>query len=148
MKDEVEVKVTYRFGKKPPPPPEPQVTSEVDIEIYIEKIEGGWRFAPACASLPLGVHRVYWIPIGPDSPVIDHLWITQQPPRVHELEPPKKITPAKWTAVYENPGVEGVNSIAYTFAGKNKKGEFGPPNFQHDPTIAVTNDPPPGYYLS
>lgn len=147
MSNETEVTVTYRFGKEPPPPPQPQATSEVEIEIYIERVEGGWKFVPAYASLPHGIHRVYWIPRGPDFPEFDALWITQKPPKVNELESPNKLTPTKWTAVYENPGVEGINAIKYEFSGRDNQGaRFGQDNFQHDPTIAVTNDPPPGYY--
>lgn len=133
---DVEVKVTYKYVDNP----SVENPFTVDMEVHVESGAGKIFMGSAC--LCKGVHRVYWTLKG-DPSELSNFKLTSNTPALVILHglPTKDPVTGKWTALIENTGVKEVNGLSYTF-------DCNPPvNFSHDPTIAVTNDPPPGGIL-
>ncbi len=128
----VEVKVTFAYGEDSSESP-----STVEIEIYFDSKSNRIFMGSPC--LGQGVHHVCWIPSS--NLELSNFQIKSKPPLV-KMESPKPLLGSlgKWMARIDNTtGVMGgVNEITYVFDCNGK-----PVNFTHDPTIAVTNDPPP-----
>lgn len=129
---DVEVTVTYTYVDSP------TVENPYTVDMEVHRQSGRIFMGNAC--LCKGVHRVYWTPSG-EPLKLSNFVIKSKAAQVELLEAPTNIpSTERWTALIENKGVTDINGIKYTF-------DCQPPaNFTHDPTIAVTDDPPPEGY--
>lgn len=132
---DVEVKVIYKYVDQP------SVENPFTVEMEVHRESGKIFMGNAC--LCIGFHRVSWTLRGEPLELSNFELISHKPGMVTLHGPPAQdpVT-GKWSALIENTGVTDVNGLSYTFDC------LPPVRFTHDPTIAVTNDPPPGGTLA
>lgn len=147
-----EVNVKYAFG----------VINLVEVEILVaknrESAEPRAMLTPALPSLPHGVYQVAWKLVagegasGPEFKEEEGIYIKESPPKVLVTgSQRRKDDPRFWDASIET-HVTGANGVSYGIRGSVELEmdgsrivvDFTRTDFDVDPTIAVTPDPPPG----
>jgi hypothetical protein len=147
-----DVTVHYAFGAQ----------NQATVEILVELEESGEaKLVAALPCLPRGAYRVTWVLVpgpGVSNPIFDDVNGIEfvdatKPPHVEISNSHRKAgEPSVWEADIENQ-VVGANAMHYFAHGKvdntaNGNGGsivfFTREHFDHDPTVAVTPDPPPG----
>lgn len=149
-----DVTVEYVFGAQ----------KLANVEILVEQDPGGQaKLIAALPCLPLGTYRVNWVLVpgpGVTDPRFDEtdgIQFVTVPPQVSITNSHRKPdNPGVWEADISNQ-VVGANTAHY-FANGTINGSvngsanrsvngalaFTREHFDHDPTVAVTPDPPPG----
>ena len=142
-----DVTVNYAFG----------TANLVTIEILVEEgTSGEPKLTAALPCLPRGTYRLNWVLVpglGISNPQFNEvngieIVASSQPPNVTVSNSHRGTDPRFWEADVDNQ-VQGANAFQY-FAhgtvGNNGNGLllFARDQFDHDPAVAVTPDPPPG----
>lgn len=126
-----DVTVIYDFG-----------TSSITVQLFVQD-NGSISVIPALAVVPKGTYLMTWsLVLGSGVTASfdtgNGIALDTKPPKV-EVRNPTWVNPTTWQATVEN-DVEGPNVFSY-LANLTVNGT---PFTTGDPTIAVTNDPPPG----
>ena len=131
-----------------------------NVEILVEKDAAGEaKHIAALPCLPLGTYRMNWVLVpgpgvtDPQFNETDGIQFATVPPQVSISNSHRKAdNPGVWEADISNQ-VNGANAAHYfahgtiggsTNGSANGALAFAREHFDHDPTVAVTPDPPPG----